>query len=86
MPWALIFLGSLATGVSSILLSLVVLVFALQLWSRYLPGIGSNQAVGWDPVSLFGSHWKLVVVGIAAAIFTVGFRAGFWFFSKRLHV
>jgi amino acid permease len=85
MRWALVFLESLATGVVSILVSLVVLVVALHLWTRCVLGIGPNVAVGWDPISLFGSHWKLAVMGIPAAIFAFGFGAGFWFFSKRLH-
>ena len=76
MRWALVFLENLAAGVVSILVSLVVLVVVLQLWARYVLGIGRNVAVGWDPVSLFGSHWKLAVIGISAAIFAFGFSAG----------
>jgi amino acid permease len=85
MRWALVFLESFATGVVSILVSLVLLVVALQLWARYVLGIGPNETVGWDPISLFGSHWKLAAMGIPAAIFAFGFSAGFWFFTKRLH-
>jgi hypothetical protein len=56
-------------------------------YERYFLGVASNQAVGWDPVSLFGSlfwYWKLGVIGIPLLIFGLGSRLGFWFFSKRL--
>ena len=85
MRWALVFLESLATGVFTILASLVVFVIALHFWIRYVLGVGPNEAVGWDPISFFGLHWKLAVMGIPAVVFAFGFSAGFWFFSKRVH-
>jgi len=85
MRWALITLESLAAGVFAILVSLVAVVIGLNLWARYMLGLGPRQAVGLDPISLIGPHWKLALLGIPVAIFVFGFSAGFWFFSKRLH-
>ena len=85
MHWALTFLASLASGVFSILASLVVLVVVLHLCAGYMFGTGAHEAVGWDPVSRFGSHWKAAVVGIPAVVFAFGFSAAFWLFSKRQH-
>jgi len=53
----------------------------LSIYVRYVLGIASNGAVGWDPVSIFG-RW---VIGITLLIFGLGCSAGFWFLSKRLH-
>jgi hypothetical protein len=85
MRWILVCLGSLATGVLTIVLSLALLLLSLSVYGRYVLGIASNQAVGWDPVSLFGRYWKLGVIGIPVLIFGLGCSVGFWFLSKRLH-
>ena len=81
MRWILVCLGSLATGVLTIVLSLALLLVSLSLYDRYILGIASNGSVGWDPVSIFG-RW---VIGIPLLIFGVGCSAGFWFLGKRLH-
>ena len=82
MRWALLFFGSLATGVLTIVLSLAVLLVSLSIYDRYVLGIASDGAVGWDPVSIYGRYW---VIGIPLLIFGLGCSAGFWFLSKRLH-
>ena len=84
MRWFLVCVESLASGVLAIFASLVILVVALHLYTRYVLGIGLNQAVGWDPISLFGPHWKLALMGIPLVIFGVGSSVGFWFFSRRV--
>jgi hypothetical protein len=81
MRWILVCLGSLATGVLTIVLSLALLLVSLSLYDRYILGIASNGSVGLDPVSIFG-RW---VIGIPLLIFGVGCSAGFWFLGKRLH-
>ena len=85
MRWILVCLGSLATGVLTIVLSLALLLLSLSVYDRYVLGIASNEPVGWDPVSLFGRYWKLDVIGIPVLIFGLGCSAGFWFLNKRLH-
>jgi hypothetical protein len=85
MRWILVCLGSLATGVLTIVLSLALLLLSLSVYDRYVLGIASNEAVGWDPVSLFGRYWMLGVIGIPILIFGLGCSVGFWFLSKRLH-
>src|SRR6266478_2692050 len=66
MRWVLLFFGSLATGVLAIVLSLALLLVSLSIYDRYILGIASNGAVGWDPVSIFGRYW---VIGIPLLIF-----------------
>jgi hypothetical protein len=83
MRWMLVCLGSLATGVLTIVLSLALVLVSLSVYDRYVLGITSS--VGWDPVSLFGGYWKLGVIGIPLLIFGLGCSVGFWFLSKRLH-
>ena len=81
MRWVLLCFGSLATGVLAIVLSVALLLVSLAMYDRYILGITSNGAVGWDPVSIFG-RW---VIGIPLLIFGLGCSAGFWFLSKRLY-
>jgi hypothetical protein len=85
MRWILLVLGSVATGVLTIVLSLAVLVVSLYLYRKYALQIPENGAIGWDPVALFGRYWKLGVFGIPLLIFGFGCGVGFWFLSKRLH-
>ena len=59
MRWVLLFFGSLATGVLAIVLSLALLLVSLSIYDRYILGIASNGAVGWDPVSIFGRYWVI---------------------------
>jgi hypothetical protein len=82
MRWILLFLGSVATGVLTIVLSLVLLLVSLVLYGRYVLGVPSNRAVAWDPVSMFG---RVGVIGIPLLLFGLGCGVGFWFLSKRLH-
>jgi hypothetical protein len=72
MRWVLLFFGSLATGVLAIVLSLALLLVSLSIYDRYVLGIASNGAVGWDPVSIFGRYW---VIGIPLLIFGLGCSA-----------
>ena len=81
MRWVMLFFGSLAAGVLTIVLSLALLLVSLSIYVRYVLGIASNGSVGWDPVSIFG-RW---VIGIPLLIFGLGCSAGFGFLSKRLH-
>jgi hypothetical protein len=82
MRWILVCLGSLATGILTIVLSIALLLVSLAIYNRYVLGIASNEAVGWDPVSIFGRDW---VIGVPLLIFGLGCSVGFWFLSKRLH-
>jgi preprotein translocase subunit SecD len=82
MRWFLVCLESLASGVLAIFASLVILVVVLHLYTRYVLGIGPNQTVGWDPISLFGPHWKLALMGFPLLILGIGFSIAFWFFSR----
>jgi len=75
MRWVFLVVNSLATGVLAIVVSLIALLVL---------HLGSNQAVGWDPVSLFGQYWKLVLIGIPVLIFLLGCMAGFWFFGRSV--
>jgi hypothetical protein len=81
----LVCLGSVATGLLTIVLSLALLLVTLYIYDEYVLGISANGAVGWDPVVLFGQYWKLGVIGTPLLIFGLGCGLGFWFFSKRLH-
>ena len=54
MRWILVFLGSLATGVLAIVVSLVLLLVSLSIYERYVLGIASNETVGWDQISIYG--------------------------------
>ncbi len=65
MRWVLLFFGSLATGVLAIVLSLALLLVSLAIYDRYILGITSNGAVGWDPVSIFG-RWVIGIPLVAA--------------------
>ena len=84
MRWVLVSLGSLAAGVLSIIVSLVLLIAFLFIYQRYALGIPQNSGVGWDPVAFGGRYWKLGVIGVPLMIFGIGCSLGFWFFSKRL--
>jgi hypothetical protein len=85
MRWILLFLGSLATGILTIVLSLALLLISLYAYQKYVIGIPSEGSVGWDPVSLFGRYWQVGVIGIPLLIFGFGWTLGFWFLNKRLH-
>ncbi len=82
MRWILVCLGSFATGVLTIVLSLALLLVSLSVYGRYVLGIASNESVGWDPVSIYGRYW---VIGIPILIFGLGCSMGFWFLSMRLN-
>jgi len=45
MRWILLFLGSVATGVLTIVFSLALLLVSLYLHSRHVVGVLSNQPV-----------------------------------------
>jgi membrane-anchored protein YejM (alkaline phosphatase superfamily) len=84
MRWVFLVAKSLATGVLAIVLSLIVLLVTSSLYDKYVLHLGPNEAMGWDPVSLFGQHWKLVLIGIPVLIFLLGCMAGFWFFDRSV--
>jgi len=77
----LLFLGSVATGVLTIVFSLVLLLVSLYLQGRHVVGVSSNQVVAWDPISLFSR----VGLGVPLLLFGLGCGVGFWFLNKRLH-
>jgi hypothetical protein len=77
----LLFLGSVATGVLTIVFSLVLLLVSLYLHSRHVVGVLSNQPVAWDPIPMFGRAG----VGAPLLLFGPGCSVGFWFLNKRLH-
>lgn len=77
-------LGSLASGVLALVLSVTLLSASLYIYAKYVLGIVSNGSVGWDPVSFFGRYWKLGVIGIPILIFGLGCTAGFLFLKKWL--
>jgi hypothetical protein len=54
MRWILITFERLAAGVLAVFLSFVVFITSMSVYARYVLGLGSNEAVGWDVVSLFG--------------------------------
>ena len=85
MRWTLVFLESLASGVFADIASLLVLIIASHLWTEYVLRKRPTASVDWDPVSVFGPHWKMAVWAIPSMIFALGFSAGLWFFSTRLH-
>jgi hypothetical protein len=76
----LLFLGSVATGVLTIVFSLVLLLVSLYLQGRHVVGVSSNQVVAWDPISLFSR----VGLGVPLLLFGLGCGVGFWFLNKRL--
>jgi hypothetical protein len=82
MRWILLFLGSVATGVLTMVLSLTLLLVSVYIYGKYVLGISSNGVVAWDPISLFG---RVGVIGVPLLIFGLGCGVGFWFLSKRLH-
>lgn len=82
MRWVFLVVKSLATGVLAIVLVLIALLVALHLYGKYVLHLGPNQGVGWDPVSIFGPYWKVVLVGTPVLIFVLGCMAGFWLFSR----
>jgi len=84
MRWVLLAIKSLATGVFAIVVSLITLLIGLQLYAKYVLHLGPNHLVGWDPISLFGQHWKIIAIAIPLLIFLAGATAGLWFFSPRL--
>jgi len=84
MRWALVVAKSFASGLFAIVLAIVGLLVALHLYSRYVLHLGPNEQVGWDPVSLFGQHFKFVLLSIPVLIFLLGFGAGFLFFSRSV--
>ncbi len=84
MRWALVILKSLVVGVLGTLLSLIALVTALVLYTRNALGVPPGTQVGWDVVSLFGPHWRVVLMTIPVAIFSLGFGLAFLRFSRRV--
>jgi len=82
MRSALLIIESLASGVLALVIFLIALLVALQLWGKYVLHLAANQGVGWDPVSLFGPYWKFAVFGIPGLVFLAGAAAGFWFFRR----
>ena len=78
MRWVLITFESLVTGVVAVVAFLMAFFAGLSTYFRYV--LGFTGQVGWDPASLFGYHWKAIIVSILAAIFLLGAGIGFWFF------
>lgn len=89
MRWVLITFESLATGILATVASFIALIIGVDIYFRYARGMGSNQAVGWDPVSFFGQrfghHWMLAAAAIPLGVFLCGCSAGLCFSSQRVH-
>jgi len=81
MRWMLLFLGSVATGVLTIVFSLVLLLVSIHLYGKYVLGIPSDQPVAWDPNFPFA---RMVVIGVPLLLFGLACSVGFWFLNKRL--
>jgi hypothetical protein len=79
--WRFVLVKSLATGVLAVVVAAIALPVTLHLYTRYVLDVPPNAAGGWDPVSLFGQHWKLVLIRTPILIFLLGCMAGFWFFG-----
>jgi len=84
MRWALVILKSFVIGGLGTLVCFVAFVIGLTLYTRYALGIPPDAAVGWDVVSLFGQHWKVILVTISLAIFGLGFCLAFRRFGRRI--
>jgi len=84
MRWVPLLTKSFATGVLAIVLSLIALLVTLQVYGKYFLHLGPNESVGWDPVSLLGHHWKLLVLAVPVLIFLAGSVVGFLFFSRSV--
>jgi len=82
MRWILLFLGSVATGVLTIVFSLALLLVSVHVYGKYVLGIPSDQPVAWDPNLPFA---RVVVIGVPLVLFGLGCGVGFWFLNKRLH-
>jgi hypothetical protein len=77
-------LGSVASGVLSLLVSIALLEASLYIYGRYVLGIDPSTSVGWDYVSFFGRYWKLAAISLPILIFGLGCIAGFWFLKRWL--
>jgi hypothetical protein len=84
MRYAILVTKSVGIGVVAIVLLIAMLLVAAQLYGKYVLHLGPNEALGWDPVALFGSHYKAALLSIPVLVFLFGFGAGFWFFSRSL--
>ena len=88
MRWMLVVLGSGVSGVLALVLSVVLLFVSLNIYAKYVLGIVSNGAVGWDLASIFasifGQYWQLAAIGIPTLIFGLGCILGFWLLNKWL--
>jgi hypothetical protein len=81
----LITIESLASGVSAVVVSLVVFYIGLGMSFRYVFGRNSTGVVALDVPGLLGQHWIVIIIGTLAGIFLFGGSLGFWFFSHRVH-
>jgi hypothetical protein len=82
MRWILLFFGSVATGVLTIVFSLALLLVSVHVYGKYVLGIPSDQPVAWDPNLPFA---RVVAIGVPLLLFGLGCGVGFWFLNKRLH-
>lgn len=85
MRWVLITIESLASGVSAVVVSLVVFYIGLGIYFRYVFGQNSTGVVALDVPGLLGHHWIVIIIGTLAGISLFGGSLGFWFFSHRVH-
>jgi hypothetical protein len=83
MRWLLLCLGSLASGMLTIIVSLVLLLVFLSIYDKYVLGIASEGLVPTIRHLLF----MLLLSGLIAIpvlIFALGCFVGYWFLQKRL--
>jgi hypothetical protein len=81
MRWLLVCLGSLAIGMLTIIMSLLLLLVSLSIYDKYVP---SNGLVREDPVHHFAFFALMNGVITIPALFVLGCFVGFWFLQKRI--
>ena len=83
MRWLLVFLGSAAIGMLTIIVSFGLLLVSLSIYDKYVPG-PSNGLVREDPVHHFAFFAVMNGVITIPVLFALGCFVGFWILQKRL--
>ena len=81
MRWLLVCLGSLAIGMLTIVVSLVLLLVPLFIYDKYVPSYGLIRE---DPVHHFAFFAVMNGVIVIPVLFALGCFGGFWFLRKRI--
>jgi hypothetical protein len=80
----LLLLGAIAAGGIAVVGSLTILLVLLEIYLTRKLHPAPNEAIGFDPVSLLGRHYQIVLPAIAIGIFVLGFTGGYCFLRKRI--